>query len=460
VSRTETTRQRLDREADEWAAKQNGHKSEAERARAVAETARLISIEDEAAELAAKKKAKPKKPLVLEKADLSKSRPPRWAWDGRILMRYLNLLIGPEGEGKGTLMPWVFASLSRGRLSGSLYGKQVTVAIIADEDDFHEIWTPRLYVAGADLSKVQRIRQPDGGYIALGANRDQIAEAVEACGAKLLYLDALLDNLGFEVNDWRAKSVRDALAPANWLARELGIAVVGTLHTNKAGGASFRQTVQGSQAFNAVSRSSFLLAKDPDEDGRVVLVRGKGNHAARPRAITFEIESRRFVYKKRQFNMPKAVRFRDGGDLSADDLLAALHENQKASKRVSKTAQLEDLIRELLPEDGEWHLATPIVRQCESKGYPARTVTRARDKLGIYHRRQPGSVPAATEWSWAPPTAASTTATNTDGRTGGTGRSGQTPSNASAATTATTDPPTCGRSGGRTGASGKRKAER
>jgi hypothetical protein len=452
----------LDREQREWderkaaIASENGH---APRDVVVAETARLITIEEEAAELAAKAKEKPKKPLVLETADLSKSRPPRWAWEDRLLMRYLNLLIGAEGVGKGTVMPWVFASLTRGKLPGSLYGKRVTVAIIADEDDFHEIWTPRLYVAGARLDKVQRIRRPDGGYLTLRADRDRIAEAVEACGAKLLYLDALLDNLGFEVNDWRAKSVRDALQPANWLARELGIAIVATLHTNKAGGGSFRQAVQGSQAFNAVSRSSMLLAQDPDEDGRVVLVRGKGNHAARPRAITFEIEQRVFTYKKHEFKMPKAVRFRDGGDLSADDLLAALHERQKAAKRVSKTAQLEDVIRDLLPDDGQWHLATPIVRQCETQGYAARTVTRAREKLGIYHRREPESVPAATEWSWSP-TAASTTATNTDGRTGRTGRSGQTPSTPTAATTATNDPPTRGRSGGRTGENGKRKAKR
>src|SRR5438105_298004 len=73
--------------------------------------------------------------------------------------------------------------------------------------------------------------------------------------------------------------VREVLRPLRRVAADTDVAVVGLLHPTKAGG-SFRQVVAGSHQFNAVSRSSLLLAVAPDDEKRRVLVRGKGNHTA------------------------------------------------------------------------------------------------------------------------------------------------------------------------------------
>ena len=97
---------------------------------------------------------------------------------------------------------------------------------------------------------------------------------------RVLFLDALLDVLGVGVDDWRSKQVRHALQPLRALAREFDIAVVGAMHPNKRAD-SFRQLVSGASAFNAVSRSSLLLAAHPDNEDRRVLVRGKGNRLHR-----------------------------------------------------------------------------------------------------------------------------------------------------------------------------------
>ena len=170
----------------------------------------------------------------------------------------------------------MFARLTRGKLPGNLKGKPVTVAVVGDEDDFDEMWTPRLYAAKADLDRVRILEPPSDGYITLGTDRQRIEEAIEECGAKILYLDSLVDNLGVAVNDFHPKQLRDALQPAKRLAKDLGIAVIGTLHTNKSGD-NTRQITQGAHAYNAISRSSMFLFDDPDEGGRTVLVRGKGN---------------------------------------------------------------------------------------------------------------------------------------------------------------------------------------
>ena len=84
-------------------------------------------------------------------ADLSRSRPTRFAWDKRIAIGGLNLMIGNEGAGKGTLTAWLIAGLTRGELPGDLFGRPVGVAVLGDEDDFDSVWTPRLHAVGADL---------------------------------------------------------------------------------------------------------------------------------------------------------------------------------------------------------------------------------------------------------------------------------------------------------------------
>jgi hypothetical protein len=419
----------------EWAQEQatpNGHLTQEDYE--VAELAHEKLKEKRAEKIAEKAEAKPKTPFKLRKADLSRVLPVEWAWRHRIALEYLTLLIGEEGIGKGTLTPWIIARLTRGKLAGDLHGKRVTVAIVADEDDFDRVWTSRLYAAKADLSRVELVEPPGDGYITLGDSR--LVDAIDNAGAKFVYLDSLMDNLGGAVNDWNAKQLRAALRPAKTLAKDLGVAVVGTLHTNKGGG-SARNVTPGSHQYGAVARGSIFLLKDPDEPERTLLVHEKSNHAKRPRALTFAIEPYTFTANGRRHEVPVAVDMRDGGELSATDAIAAIAQVRKAEEHPTIVGQIEAVLRDLLPRDG-WHLATPIVEHCRVAGYSDRNVTRARNKLNIRYRRQPGAKPPApVEWSW--PTTDSTTDTPTDVRSVGSGRSGKTPSGSTTGTTDTTD---------------------
>jgi hypothetical protein len=95
---------------------------------------------------------KPGKRLVVSRADLSKSKPPKFAWKWRIVLANLNLLIGTEGVGKGTLVAWMIAKWTCGELPGDLHGTPINVGVICDEDSWDDVWTPRLKAAGADLA--------------------------------------------------------------------------------------------------------------------------------------------------------------------------------------------------------------------------------------------------------------------------------------------------------------------
>lgn len=47
--------------------------------------------------------------LLPRGVDMSRVQPFRWAWEDRLLIGYLNLLVGDEGVGKGTLLAWLIA---------------------------------------------------------------------------------------------------------------------------------------------------------------------------------------------------------------------------------------------------------------------------------------------------------------------------------------------------------------
>jgi hypothetical protein len=211
---------------------------------------------------------------------------------------------------------------------------------------------------------------------------------------RVLYFDQLLDNLGVGVDDWRNKAVRDALKPLRSVARELDVAALGCLHPNKRG-ATFRQLVSGAPAFNASSRSSLLVAEHPEDERRRVLVRGKGNLSIAPPALEFEIVSHRFEANGYEFNVPVARSFRQG-DLTVDQLLTS-----SDSAEHSKVANAAEIIAALLPRDGEWHLAKPIVEACAGEDIGEHTVKRAKTRLRLEHRRA-NAFPAPTEWRWSP----------------------------------------------------------
>jgi hypothetical protein len=314
--------------------------------------------------------------LVVRVADLSLSRPPEWAWQDRIVLSALNLIVGQEGAGKGTLACWIFAKLTRGELPGNLHGHAASVAIVGDEDGFDAVWTPRLHAAQADLDRVHLIERGDGSLVELAADREKLSAIVDAAGVRLLYLDQLTDNLGAAVDDWRAKQVREALAPARQLARELGCAVLGSLHPNKSG-ATFRQIMSGSIAFNALSRSSLLLAEHPDDPDRRVVTRAKGNLSAAPDAIEFAIESRTFDANGYTFDVPRVANL-STSSLTTDDLI-----NPATPAPVGEArGDAREIIAGWL-EDGEWHVASEILADCDQKGVYQRAAYRAANDLGI-----------------------------------------------------------------------------
>lgn len=330
--------------------------------------------------------------LEVTTADLSLARPPRWGWQDRLVIGSLNIILGEEGLGKGVLLAWLTSRLTHGELPGDLHGRPVNVAIIGDEDSFNSVWVPRLYANGANLDRVIHITRPDTGYVDLSRDREELRLAIAEQNIRVLICDQLLDNLPTGTDVFKQKAVRDAVLPISSLAEECDQLTLGVLHPNKHGG-TFRELMNGT-GLNQVARSGLYLARHPDDEDRRLLCHGKGNLARDSESVDFKIESCRFEANGFHFNVPRAVDFK-ASDLRIADLVSPDERRQEHSR----IADACEIVEALLPKDGEWHPAKPLKEACADEGIEDHLVKRAKERLGIEHRRT-STFPAVTEWRW------------------------------------------------------------
>lgn len=323
--------------------------------------------------------------------DLARVEPFRWAWQDRLLLGYLNLLVGDEGSGKGTLLAWLIARLTRGELPGDLHGKPTQVLIIGDEDGFDGVWTPRLHAAGADLALVSDLPVGETGALDIGRQADALRALIREHSFGVVVFDQLLDNLGADVDDWRSKSVRAAIAPLRRIAAETGVCPIAALHTNKSDAPTFRRRLAGTQAFNALSRSSLLLAEHPDDENRRVLLRAKGNYAAVPPAVEFSISAKAMTINGHEHRPTVAV------DVTESTITIA--EVLRSAEPATKADAGRRMIREAL-EGGKWEDAGPIRDELAAAGLSESGIDRAAADVGV-ERRRTEAFPARSQWRLA-----------------------------------------------------------
>lgn len=336
-------------------------------------------------------------------ANLERARPFRWAWEPRILIGYINLLVGEEGIGKGTFVAWILAQVTRGKLPGSLAGHASNVAIAGDEDNFDHIWVPRLKAAGANLNRVQYIDSGPSGVLDVKADSEELSEFVGDLKIAVLYFDQLLDNLGY-TDTWKDKQIRDALAPLRRVAQEADLAVLAAMHPNKRGG-SFRDRVSGSPAFNALSRSSLYVARHPHDAERVVAVRAKGNYAGEAPGFEFRIEETIVdnpptKHRRRALSITSSriVDQRDSLVRTADVLDAKPDRRRDDSQRGVARNALAAMFA-----DGKPRRAKAVRADVSKLGASERAISDAARDLGL-RKYQDDAFPA--QWWWAPPSGA------------------------------------------------------
>jgi hypothetical protein len=324
---------------------------------------------------AARKTVKTSGGFKVQDSNINRSKALKWLWQDRILQGYLNLMVGVEGVGKSTFVCWIAARTTRGELPGTLEGKPSRIVVIGDEDSWNDIWTPRLYAAGADLKLCQTIvstADDDGINITDVEQMSNLEAYITEHGVKLVFFDALLDNIGY-TDSWKQEQVRRAFAPLRSVVTKTQSSCLFSVHPNKRTG-SFRDRINGSPAFNALPRSGLLVAKHPTDPDRVVAVQAKRNYNAEPAAFEFRIAAEQV----RGDIVASVVADVAETDLRAADVL----DGEGRREETSQAAKCRRRVEELLA-DGAEHDAAEMTLKLGAEGYTPTTIQRATSALKV-----------------------------------------------------------------------------
>ncbi|MGI8311825.1 AAA family ATPase [Saccharopolyspora hattusasensis] len=122
-----------------------------------------------------------------------------WLWADQVPLGETTLFVGHAGVGKSQGAAWLSAQVTRGMLPGELEGQSCPVMYVATEDSWEYTLAPRLLAAGADMDRVLAVHTETQigsdiavGTLSLAVDVPSLRDAVEATGARVIVLDALL----------------------------------------------------------------------------------------------------------------------------------------------------------------------------------------------------------------------------------------------------------------------------
>ena len=215
----------------------------------------------------------------------------KWLWNQRLALGKLTLIAGDPGLGKSFLTLDLAARVSTGRAmpgenSDTSDNRRPpgSVVLLSAEDDPADTIRPRLEAAGADLRRaIVLTGVRTGGAINRFSLREHIKSLHLICKAqpqtRLIIIDPISAFLGDEQGYSNTK-VRNLLAPLATFAQYYNVAVVAVTHLNKVGYGNAQSAIyrtMGSLAFTAAARTVHLVARDPDNADRRLLVPIKNN---------------------------------------------------------------------------------------------------------------------------------------------------------------------------------------
>jgi putative DNA primase/helicase len=221
---------------------------------------------------------------LITRASEIKYRPIEWLWPGRIACSKLSLLAGAPGSGKSALVASIIAAVTTGGAypCGEGRAPQGSVVLVCPDGD-PDVLVPRLQAAGADLARVQIIREVQG---ANGPRPFDVATDLPVLDAalrpvkdlRLILIDALCLPTGRGATQ-ASRTLLDLLAK---LAQAHHLAVMAVLRKP----AGFDALEFGP------ARTGFLVELDPADKQRRLLLQMKNELAPDRGTLAFHVTGR------------------------------------------------------------------------------------------------------------------------------------------------------------------------
>jgi AAA domain len=307
----------------------------------------------------------------------------------------LNLLLGAGDVGKGLLVAWIVARLTRGELPGKFYGRPIELLIVAHEDARKRVWDPRITAAGGDLSRVHYLDYtPDldrKERVPFEFNKhiERLEQLLVGLDLQGVFFDQVLDHFSPTSEGMMPGETRRELHQLADLVQETDRFGIFNAHPNKGHGRSIRQLVGGSHQFVEVARTGSVLAYHPDEEHVRVLVLDKGNNLApRRQGLRFRIDGASVIAGDtgRMVRTSQIVDIREEEEgLTLRDL--SIDPITERGPGPTKKGQCESAIIELLA-DGDWHERSELVEYCcDELDFTESTFKRVLADVPLEHRR-------------------------------------------------------------------------
>jgi hypothetical protein len=321
----------------------------------------------------------------------------QYLWEHRLPLGELTIFAGHAGIGKSQAAVWLAARVTRGELPGELQGVPTPVLYLGTEDSWEYTLAPRFDAAGADPAKVFRLyvetETGEEDIVSLAVDLDSLRDEVEATGARLIVLDALLSTFG-GAKLTEQGVVRRHLEPLARLAQELHIAVVGVAHFRKAADSNPLHMLAGSVEFGQVVRSAIGFAPDREaEDGSCVLSLIKTNLAPSGLpSLRYRIEPCTVITDDGPTDVGRFVILGETNQ-SVEDLLN--REHATAEDRSERDEAAQWLLTFLLENGGEVARAE-VMKAARKEGFSDATIKRAKTHAKVRHAS--GGFPRTTVW--------------------------------------------------------------
>jgi putative DNA primase/helicase len=240
-----------------------------------------------------------KRTLIVDRASDIQPEKIGWLWPGRIARGKHTTIAGDPGTGKSQAMLSIAAAFTTGGILPCNEGRAPlgNVIVLAAEDGIADTIVPRLLAAGADLERVGILvatRNENSATQSFNLQADldllekKIAEIGDVC---LVCIDPISSYLG-KVDSHKNAELRAVLEPIGRMAERQRVAMLSITHFNKSGAGTPTKALYrfiGSIAFTAAPRVAFVVADDPDNKDRRLLLHGKNNLAPTPQGLAYRL---------------------------------------------------------------------------------------------------------------------------------------------------------------------------
>ncbi|MEM9415823.1 MAG: AAA family ATPase [Planctomycetota bacterium] len=325
----------------------------------------------------------------------------KWLWEQRIALGKLTLVAGDPGLGKSYLTLDLASRVSTGEaMPGDCWDdgrpmqrKPRMAVLLSAEDDPSDTIRPRLDAAGADPERVLLVAGVRTGEHVRTLNLKEDLKFLRGLceredGIRLIVIDPISAYLGDDEGHSNTK-VRNLLAPLAKLAQDFDVAVVAVTHLNKSGGqggaGSAIYRTMGSLAFTAAARAVHLVARDPDDPDKRLLLPIKNNLGQDRQGYGFTLTHDHPHHDARIQWDPAPT------EETADQLLARLGTPSSGKpKPAPQREQAEKWLKDALA--GGSRPIVDLEQEAHALGITPATFRRARRNLGL--------VPSKTASGW------------------------------------------------------------